>query len=103
MKLLDIQSMLARDYTLTKWDLVETMEQECRQLRSLCLHQGCRDIVSSLYDQEIGKVNAVKLAQPVLTFKDVIAQLGLVSPANDAVDLIELYQQDIAAFVFTLT
>jgi hypothetical protein len=38
LKVLDIQSMLARDYNYAKWDLIETIEIEHKLLRSLGLH-----------------------------------------------------------------
>jgi hypothetical protein len=72
LKVLDIQSMLARDYNYAKWDLIETMEIEFKLLKSLGLHQSCRDLIEKLYSQQLCISTGVNFEEDFLTYFDAI-------------------------------
>lgn len=85
--------MLARDYNYAKWDLIETMEIEHKLLRSLGLHQTCRDLVERLYTQQLCRSSGVNFDDDLLTYSDAIQQLSLIKLQDSSINLIEVYRQ----------
>lgn len=79
LKLIDIQSMLARSYNYGKWDLIETKELEHKHLSSLGFHQNYRDLLQKFYQQKINTISAVYFANSDISFFEIIQQLNLIS------------------------
>jgi hypothetical protein len=96
MKLLDIQSMLARDYNFMKWDLIETMELHHRLLRLQGFFQGCRDLLMTLYNEKLSKTVQIKLRPTTMTNAEVLEHLELTQPLLPGINLVEQYQHDLA-------
>ena len=87
--------MLARDYNFAKWDLIETMEIEHRLLKSLGLHQTCRDLVERMYTQQLCLGSGVNFDADLLTYCDAIQQLSLVKLQETTINLIDVNKQNI--------
>ena len=97
LKLIDIQSMLARSYNYGKWDLIETKELEHKHLSSLGLHQNFRDLLQKFYQQKINQKSAVYFANSDMSFFEMTQQLNLISQREIKENLTNTFKMNILA------
>lgn len=96
LKLIDIQSMLARSYNYNKWDLIETKELEHKHLRSISFYQNYRDLLLKLYSQRLTKLGAVQLQfGSEITYTDVNQQLDLITLRENKENLTNTFKTNI--------
>jgi hypothetical protein len=72
MEVLDIQNILARDYHYSKWQLIELMEIEEREIKSLALQTNFKELICTIYEQVLNKGIKVNISKSEMSYTEII-------------------------------
>lgn len=94
LKMIDIKNSLSRDYYYAKWDLIELMELEEKQLKQLTnLHQF-KDVINRRYQQQLHKDIKINLELEEISYYDILQELNLNKHTN-ASNLVDVFKQNV--------